>query len=454
MKREIRTRFAPSPTGDLHIGSVRTALFNWLFSKKNNGKFFLRIEDTDRNRSEKNIASQIIDGLKWMGINWDGEPVFQSSRLGLYSTKIQSLIESGAAYRCYLSQEEIEELKLKSPHQKIRSIWRDRSDHITGAKYVVRLKCDLEQKISFYDEIRGLISVNSSELEDLIILKADGFPTYSLAAVVDDCDMNISHIIRGDDHITNTIYQVIIYKALGYEIPHFAHIPLIHDAAGEKLSKRKGATSITKYQEMGYLPEALANYLLRLGWSKNDIEIISMEEAAKIFEIADLGKSPSRFDFEKLNFLNHHYINKKDNSELEDFLALKLNINNEEKRSRIKIAIKEIRKRSHTLEELINYAQTLISDELKLDVDCENIIKNELDAMLLDVLFNKLQGIMDWESHSIKKECESLSPKFDKKTIMRNLRAVIIGTFASQGVYDFMHAIGKSETLKRIKKFL
>ncbi|MDZ5762601.1 Glutamate--tRNA ligase [Candidatus Cyrtobacter comes] len=452
MNNPIRTRFAPSPTGRLHIGGVRTALFNWLFSHRHNGKFFLRIEDTDRERSDPQLVHQITQNLEWLGINWDDEIIFQSQRLDLYKQKVDYLVKNGFAYRCYLSQEEINNMKLESPHAKIKSIWRDKDEIIKGKDHVIRLKCDLEGIIEFHDEIRGLISVNSTELEDLIILKSDGFPTYSLAAAVDDADMKISHVIRGDDHITNTFYQIIIYRALGCKIPSFTHIPLIHNKMGEKMSKRKGATDTNEYKEKGYLPEALANYLLRLGWGKDDIEIITMDEATKIFDLADLGRSPARFDIDKLNFLNHHYINIKSDEELVYFLSNSLNIQDKEKILRIERAIKEIKKRSHTLNELQEYANLLISDEIILDEKCQDIVISGLNKEFFKNLYNVLQREENWQLDSIKTTCEALiaQSNFSKNSIMKQLRSVIIGTFKSQGLYDFIYALGKEEVLRRI----
>ncbi len=452
MDAQVRTRFAPSPTGKLHIGGVRTALFNWLFSHRHNGKFFLRIEDTDKERSDPQLVHQITQNLEWLGINWDDDIVFQSQRLELYRQKVEYLIDKGFAYRCYLSQDEIYQMKLESPHQKIRSIWRDRHEIIKGKDYVVRLKCDLEDIVGFYDELRGQLSVNSTELEDLIILKSDGFPTYSLAAAVDDADMKISHVIRGDDHITNTFHQIIIYKALGEKIPSFTHIPLIHNKMGEKMSKRKGATDTNEYREKGYLPEALANYLLRLGWGKDDIEIITMHEAAKIFDLADLGKSPARFDVDKLNFLNHHYINIKNDTELVSFLSSSLAIQNSKKVSMIERAIMEIKKRSHTLNELKDYANLLITDKIQLDEQCQEIVAKGLDMDFFQNLYNALQQEENWQHDQIKATCEALitHSNFQKALIMKQLRAVVIGTFKSQGLYDFMYALGKEEVLRRI----
>src|SRR6202171_5146316 len=318
----VVVRFAPSPTGFLHIGGARTALFNWLFARHHRGKFLLRIEDTDRLRSTREAVAAIVDGLDWLGLSWDDEIVYQSARVARHAEVARQLLAAGGAYHCYCTPAELEAMRERARAEK-RSIrydgtWRDHdpSEAPPGVPPVIRLKASQQGSTTICDHVQGEVTVANTELDDLIILRADGTPTYNLSVVVDDHDMGITHVIRGDDHLNNAFRQTQIYRALDWPVPEFAHVPLIHGADGAKLSKRHGAVGVEAYREMGYLPEALRNYLMRLGWSHGDDEIISTEDAIRWFDIADVGRGAARFDQAKLDSINAHYIREADDVRL------------------------------------------------------------------------------------------------------------------------------------------
>ena len=340
----VVVRFAPSPTGYLHIGGARTALFNYLFAKNNSGKFLLRIEDTDKERSTTQAIDAILQGLDWLGLKHDGNYILQSKNIARHAEIANQLLEKNQAYLCYTSAEELEEMRQNAEKNgqvfRFKSPWRNKTlSQSSSVKPVIRLKAPLEGSTIIEDLVQGKTEVKNNELDDLVLLRSDGSPTYMLAVVVDDHDMEISHIIRGDDHFTNGFRQKIIYQAMGWNIPQFAHIPLIHGADGAKMSKRHGATSVIEYKNLGYVPEALRNYLLRLGWSHGNDEIISDEQAIALFNLTSIGKSPSRFDFAKLNHLNKHYIKNKSNDDLivlvNDYLKQKTSSENHQKFSKI-----------------------------------------------------------------------------------------------------------------------
>lgn len=311
---KVITRFAPSPTGMLHIGSARTALFNYLFARRHGGKFLLRIEDTDRERSTPESVQTILDGLNWLGLRWDGDPIFQFPRAARHAQVAHEMLATGKAYKCFASQDELtamrEEQKVRGEHQRYDGRWRDRpeSDAPRGAPFVIRLRAPTDGTTTVHDLVQGEVTVQNAQLDDMVLLRSDNTPTYMLAVVVDDHDMDITHVIRGDDHLTNTFRQVQIYQAMGWDIPRFAHLPLIHGPDGHKLSKRHGAVSTSQYADEGYLPVAMRNYLLRLGWSHGDQEIFSDAEAIALFDLENVGQSPGRFDYEKLGSLNNHYM--------------------------------------------------------------------------------------------------------------------------------------------------
>ena len=318
----VVTRFAPSPTGFLHIGGARTALFNWLFARHHGGTFLLRIEDTDRARSTEAAVEAILDGLKWLELDWDGDAVSQFQRRDRHAEVAHQMMAAGHAYRCYASPEELEAMRAeqKAAGQPMRydGRWRDRdpAEAPAGISPVIRLKAPQEGETVLADHVQGEVRVQNAQLDDMVLLRADGTPTYMLSVVVDDHDMNVTHVIRGDDHLTNTFRQIQIYRAMGWDLPQFAHIPLIHGADGAKLSKRHGALGVDAYRDMGYLPEAVRNYLLRLGWGHGDDEIISTEQAIEWFDLGGIGRSPSRFDFAKLDNLNAHYMRLADDARL------------------------------------------------------------------------------------------------------------------------------------------
>src|SRR5690349_18934953 len=366
-------RFAPSPTGYLHIGGARTALFNWLYARHTGGKFLLRIEDTDRARSSKEAIDAILDGMRWLDLDWDGHEYYQSQFWARHAEIAHRLLERGAAYRCYMTQEELAEQREKAKAERkpfrINSPWRDVTDEQGDKPFVIRLKAPREGETVIDDQVQGRVTVQNAEIDDFILLRSDGTPTYMLAVVVDDHDMGVTHVIRGDDHLNNAFRQLAIIRAMGWPEPTYAHVPLIHGPDGAKLSKRHGAMGVDAYRdELGLLPEAVGNYLLRLGWGHGDDEIISREQAIEWFDLDHVGKSPSRFDFKKLENLNGHYIREADNSRLADLVAPKLGISTEEQKALLLSAMPELKARAHTLNQLVDGAHFLFASR-PLDVD-------------------------------------------------------------------------------------
>ncbi len=368
----VVTRFAPSPTGFLHIGGARTALFNWLFARHHGGTFLLRIEDTDRARSTEAAVEAILDGLKWLELDWDGDAVSQFERRGRHAEVAHQMMEAGHAYRCYASPEELEAMRAeqKAAGQPMRydGRWRDRdpAEAPAGVSPVIRLKAPQEGETVLADHVQGEVRVQNAQLDDMVLLRADGTPTYMLSVVVDDHDMNVTHVIRGDDHLTNTFRQIQIYRAMGWDLPEFAHIPLIHGADGAKLSKRHGALGVDAYRDMGYLPEAVRNYLLRLGWGHGDDEIISTEQAIEWFDLGGIGRSPSRFDFAKLDNLNAHYMRLADDARLVGLIVPLIEAKsgapvNSEARDLLTRAMPGLKQRAKTLVELAEFGALLRS---------------------------------------------------------------------------------------------
>ena len=454
---KVRTRFAPSPTGLLHIGSARTALFNWLFTKRHNGKFLLRIEDTDIKRSTKKSVDTIINGLKWLGINWNDEIVYQSKNIKNHQEIAYKLLKKGHAYYCYTTQEEIEDFKKKNPKQKFISKWREDTNYTPkNNNYVIRLKVDNKGHTIINDLILGEIKVENEELDDMVLLRSDGTPTYMLAVVVDDHNMKINHIIRGSDHLTNTFRQIQIYKALGWETPKFAHIPLIHGKDGAKLSKRHGALGVESYKDMGYLPEAMCNYLLRLGWGHKDIEIITMEDAIKIFDLSDIGKAPAKFDIDKLNYVNGHYISTTESKKLLNLITPFLKTDLDDiLEVRILNALKTLKTRVSTIEKLAEYASLYIKKKAPKDEKSIAILTTE-GKELLQKLLNVLQTLIKWNADEIKKISNAYAKNHEIKLskVMQTLRAGVIGTFSSPAIFEMLEILGKEEVLKRIKEEL
>ncbi|MCM1001963.1 glutamate--tRNA ligase [Wolbachia pipientis] len=448
----IITRFAPSPTGFLHIGGARTALFNWLYAKHHRGKFLLRIEDTDRKRSTQEAIDAIIDGLKWLGINYDGEIIYQSKRIERHVEVANILAQKGSAYHCYCPEDEVAAKKAKAREE--GKIYKHKCTSATpGVKPVVRFRVPDSQDIIVDDKIYGQIKVNSGQLDDIVILRSDNTPTYIFAVVVDDHDAGITDIIRGSDHLTNTFKQLLIYQALDFDIPRFAHVPLIHGEDGNKLSKRHGAASVCDYEKMGILPQAMRNYLLRLGWSHGNDEIISGEQAMEWFNLENIGHSPARLDFKKLEHLNNHYINNMSN---EDILPLMLGENTlaEKKKNYLLQGLTELKKRANYLTELLDLAQFYIKDPpLDLSEEAEQIVRSNLDIIKLLASFLSNIGDESWNKSFLSSQIEEFSKLHSVKIsdIYHSLRAPITGIMDAPGIIDIMVILGKDECIRRLQ---
>ncbi|BBJ31967.1 glutamate--tRNA ligase 2 [Rickettsia asiatica] len=463
MTNSVITRFAPSPTGFLHIGSARTALFNYLFARHHNGKFLLRIEDTDKERSTNIAVEAIFSGLKWLGLDWDGEVIFQSKRNDLYKEAALKLLQDGKAYYCFTSQEAIERQRQKALENKqhfiFNSEWRDKdpSTYPTDIKPVIRLKTPREGSITIHDTLQGEVVIENSHIDDMVLLRADGSATYMLAVVVDDHDMGITHIIRGDDHLTNAARQIAIYQACGYEVPSMTHIPLIHGADGAKLSKRHGALGVEAYKDMGYLPESLCNYLLRLGWSHGDDEMISINQAIEWFNLDSLGKSPAKLDFAKMNSLNAHYLRMLDNDSLTSKTVeiLKQNYKvSEQEIGYIKQAIPSLLVRSETLLDLAWLAQIyLVDSPIIYNQDAKEIIEN-CDKDLLKQVIESLSKLEKFDKESVQNKFTEIATNNGLKLneLMKPVRALITGMTASPSVFEIAEILGKENVLKRICK--
>lgn len=438
--KQVITRFAPSPTGFLHIGGARTALFNYLFAKKNNGKFLLRIEDTDRERSTDAAIDAIIKGMEWLGLKADEPPIFQFARAGRHAEVAKELVAKGKAYYCTVSAEELANFREENPNKKFRSPYRD-SGLTEG---VIRLKAPLEGDVIINDHVKGSVTVNTAELDDMVLLRSDGTPTYMLAVVVDDHDMGITHVIRGDDHFTNTFRQKLIYEAMGWIVPEFAHVPLIHGADGAKLSKRHGALGVEEYEKMGYLPEAMRNYLLRLGWSHGDDEIISDEQAREWFNLEHLGNSPARFDFEKLNATNLHYI-----KHAEDARLAKLVADDESQLPLLTKAMYVLKERSNTLPALKADAQFLF--KVEMDAQAKEKLATA-DKAVIAKAAGAITSVTDWNKETIEAEFKKFMTDNNLKMgqIGPALRALLTGTMHSPAIFDVISILGKDEVAKRL----
>jgi len=457
------TRFAPSPTGFLHIGGVRTALFNWLFAKHSEGKFLLRIEDTDKKRSSKGAVDEIINGLDWLGLTPDDKPIFQSERVNRHKKIVYQLLQNEKAYPCYSSQEELTIMREKSRKEgKTRLYdgrWRNRDpkEAPKGIVPVIRFKAPLEGSTTLDDLVQGTITLNNQDLDDMILLRADGTPTYMLSAVVDDHDMGITHILRGDDHLTNAFRQIQLFQAIEWKIPEFGHIPLIHGPDGTKLSKRHGALGINRYKELGYLPDAILNYLMRLGWSHGNEEIISLSNAIKWFEITAIGRSSSRINFDKLNSTNAHYLRETNNRNLLELLKpeiqKKLNINlNPELCERLIKGMPGLKIRAKNLIELTEMSLFyVISRPIKIEVQDENIL-NRNSITLLKKLYKELKNIDNWSEKNIEILIRdySESQQIKLKDIAQPMRIALSGSNTSPGIFEILTVLGRKETLGRL----
>ncbi|ALE03882.1 glutamate--tRNA ligase [Bartonella ancashensis] len=464
----VITRFAPSPTGFLHIGSARTALFNWLYAKHNNGKMLLRIEDTDRERSTDIAVKAIIDGLHWMGIDYDGDPISQFERAERHRQVAEQLVKNGKAYYCYASPEELAQMRENARAEgrppRYDGRWRDRdiSKAPKGVRPVIRIKAPQNGETVLHDRVQGKILFPNKDLDDFIILRSDRTPTYMHAVVVDDHDMGITHIIRGDDHLTNAARQAIIFNAMGWEIPVMAHIPLIHGENGAKLSKRHGALGVENYRTMGYLPDALRNYLVRLGWSHGNDEIISTEDMISWFDIDDINKGPARFDFKKLDAVNGHYIRVSDNQNLFDYsLGILpeieggieiINKLNTERCAQFLAAIPYVKERSKTLLELIDGTSFIFAERpLQLDEKAKKLLNGD-GWIILREIYPILEACPDWTTEVLNETLRCYAQKKELKLgeVAQPLRAALTGRTTSPGVFDILVLLGKTESLNRI----
>jgi len=459
---KVATRFAPSPTGPLHIGGVRTALFNWLYSKKQNGKFYLRVEDTDKERSKDEYKDQIIQSLKWIGINYDGEEYIQSEKVEYHIKIANELLKNGHAYKCYCSSEEIEEQKKRARQKKIPYIydrkWRDKkeSDAPEDIKPVIRFKSKIDGASVLKDLVQGDVEIENNTIEDFIILRNDGTPTYNLSASVDDHQMNMTHIIRGDDHKINTFKQIQIYQAMKWELPSFAHIPLIHTIEGKKLSKRDQASTLDDYSKIGIMPDALRNYLLRLGWSYKDKEIFTLEESIKFFNLEGIGKSPSKLDMSRILSMNEHYIkNINENdlfTQLTEYCKLYKSEIQSDKKDKIKKSLTFLKNKAKTLEDIFNNGQYIIKDEVDFNKDDLKLIDDKARKVISD--FNDRFEKIDQPSREILEPIvNELIKSHDTnfKGVGQPLRIALTGSKFGPGIYDIILSLGKEEVQKRLR---
>ena len=459
--KKVATRFAPSPTGPLHIGGVRTALFNWLYSKNQKGNFYLRVEDTDKERSKDEYKNQIIQSLKWIGINYDGDEYIQSKKIDDHIKVADALLKNGYAYKCYCSTEEIEEQKKRATQKKIPYIydrkWRDKTeaDAPKNIKPVIRFKSKIVGKTILKDLVQGDVEIENNTIEDFVILRNDGTPTYNLSASVDDHQMNMTHIIRGDDHKINTFKQIQIYEAMKWDLPSFAHIPLIHTIDGKKLSKRDKASTLDDYSKIGIIPDALRNYLLRLGWSYKDKEIFTLEESIQYFNLEGIGKSPSKLDISRILSMNEHYIKNIDEDDLFDQLIKYCKLYKSEikadKSEKIKKSLTFLKNKAKTLEDIYNNSQYILDDEINF---------NQEDIKLIDDKAKKIISAFIYQFSSVATlNKETLEPIVNEiikandtnfKGVGQPLRIALTGSKFGPGIYDIIISLGKKEVMKRL----
>ena len=459
--KKVATRFAPSPTGPLHIGGIRTALFNWLYSKNQNGDFYLRIEDTDKERSKDEYKKQIIQSLKWIGITHDGEEYIQSKKIDDHIKIANELLKNGHAYKCYCSNEEIEEQKKRSRQKKIPYIydrkWRDKkeTDAPKDIKPVIRFKSKIEGSTILKDLVQGDVEIENNTIEDFIILRNDGTPTYNLSASVDDHQMNMTHIIRGDDHKINTFKQIQIYQAMNWDLPSFAHIPLIHTIEGKKLSKRDKASTLDDYSKIGIMPDALRNYLLRLGWSFKDKEIFTLEESIKHFNLEGIGKSPSKLDMSRILSMNEHYIKSIDEKDLYDqfmeYCKLFKNEIKSEKQDKIKKSLAFLKNKAKTLEDIFINGQYIIVNEINFNQEDLKLIDNKAKKVISDFK-NKFAKITELNKETLEPIINGLIKSNDTnfKGVGQPLRIALTGSKFGPGIYDIIISLGKEEVTKRL----
>ncbi len=476
MTSNVRVRFAPSPTGYLHVGGARTALYNWLFAKKHNGKFILRIEDTDQVRSTDEATQAILDGMSWIGLSWDEGPFYQTKRMDLYKNFAQQLLDEGKAFHCYCSSEELSAMRKEQEANKQAPKYNGKCRHLTneqkqaleaeGRKPVVRFKLPDSGIITVKDIIHGDVKFDAALLDDFVIFKSDGFPTYNFAVTIDDNDMKITHVIRGDDHLSNTPRQILIYNALGFELPIFAHIPMILGQDKARLSKRHGATSVIAYKDMGYLPEAMINYLSRLGWGYGDQEIFTINELINCFDIPDVNKTPAVFDMVKLEWLNAHYIRGKSIDELIEltgpylekaypkYVELQKTPQGQEK---IKKLLKDLQERIKTVNEIVDHAGFFLLDEITYDQEAfDKHVKEAGAKEILEKLKDALELIDPFTKENIEPVFRNLAKDLGIKAgkVIHPARVALTGRSDSPPMFDTVELIGKEESIKRLKTVL
>ena len=450
----VVTRFAPSPTGFLHIGGARTALFNWLFARHHGGRYLLRIEDTDRKRSTDEAIDAIYDGLAWLGLEGDEPAISQSARAARHAEVAAELQARGGAYRCYLSESELSALRdeAHATGRPVRSPWRDRSDMI-DAPYVVRVRMPDTGETTIHDAVQGVVTVQNRTLDDMVILRADGTPTYMLAVVVDDHDMDVTHVIRGDDHLNNAFRQTMVYQGMGWDVPVFAHIPLIHGADGAKLSKRHGALGVDAYRDMGFLPDAMVNYLLRLGWSHGDEDIISRDDAISRFDLSRVGRSPARFDIDKLSDINSHYLRDMSADAVWDLVSPHVETTSPAARTRVVGMMPLLTERAQTHLEIADKIGYLVRDGApRIDDEAAGILDPDAMARLLRLVDDLPDD--PWSPEALQPFLAEwlAGNNLKMRDIGLPLRAALTGTRQSPSITDVMAALGRGETEKRIRE--
>ncbi len=461
--KTVATRFAPSPTGPLHIGGVRTALFNWLYSKNKGGKFYLRIEDTDKERSKDEFKNQIVNSLKWIGINYEDSEYIQSDKINDHIDVANQLLKKGLAYKCYCSSEEIEEQKKRAKQKKIPYIynrkWRDKSetDAPKDIEPVIRFKSKVEGKSILKDLVQGNIEIENDTIEDFIILRANGSPTYNLSASVDDHLMGMTHIIRGDDHKINTFKQIQIYDAMNWKLPSFAHIPLIHTIEGKKLSKRDNASTLDDYSKIGIMPNALRNYLLRLGWSYKDKEIFDLDESIKYFNLDGIGKSPSKLDISRIYSMNEHYIKNIDENDLFNFFKTYCETFKEKlpdlAEKKIKKSLHFLKNKAKTLEDIYKNSKFLIYDKVQINKEDKKLL-DETAIKIIKLFSDDINKLSDFTKETLEPIINKLikNNNINFKGVGQPLRICLTGSKFGPGIYDILCALGKEEVSKRLSQ--
>ena len=461
--KTVATRFAPSPTGPLHIGGVRTALFNWLYSKNKGGKFYLRIEDTDKERSKDEFKNQIINSLKWIGINYEDNEYIQSDKINDHINVANELLKKGLAYKCYCSSEEIEDQKKRAKQKKIPYIynrkWRDMSETDAPKEIdpVIRFKSKVDGKSILKDLVQGNIEIENNTIEDFVILRADGSPTYNLSASVDDHLMGMTHIIRGDDHKINTFKQIQIYEAMNWNVPFFAHIPLIHTIEGKKLSKRDNASTLDDYSKIGIMPNALRNYLLRLGWSYKDKEIFDLDESIKYFNLEGIGKSPSKLDISRIYSMNEHYIKNIDENDLFNFLITYCETFQEKisdlAKKKIKNSLHFLKNKAKTLKDIYKNSKFLINDKVQIEDEDKRLL-DDTAIKIIKLFSDDINKLSDFTRETLEPIINDLikNNNTNFKGVGQPLRICLTGSKFGPGIYDILCSLGKEEVSKRLSQ--